>query len=44
MPHCRRGDFNDFLQVLLTRAALLSAVNKDGGQALSEREVANAVF
>jgi Lhr-like helicase/very-short-patch-repair endonuclease len=38
------GHFNDFLQVLLTRSALLSAVQKGGGQALSEREVANAVF
>ncbi|HNQ08834.1 MAG TPA: DEAD/DEAH box helicase [Giesbergeria sp.] len=38
------GHFNDFLQVLLTRAALLSAVQKAGPQALSEREVANAVF
>lgn len=38
------GHFNDFLQVLLTRAALLSAVQQDGGRALSEREVANAVF
>jgi Lhr-like helicase/very-short-patch-repair endonuclease len=38
------GHFNDFLQVLLTRAALLTAVQKNGGQALSEREVANAVF
>ena len=38
------GHFNDFLQVLLTRAALLTAVQKGGGQALSEREVANAVF
>jgi Lhr-like helicase/very-short-patch-repair endonuclease len=38
------GHFNDFLQVLLTRAALLSAVQNAGSQALSEREVANAVF
>jgi hypothetical protein len=38
------GHFNDFLQVLLTRAALLSAVQKSGSTALSEREVANAVF
>lgn len=38
------GHFNDFLQVLLTRAALLCAVHKGGGQALPEREVANAVF
>lgn len=37
------GHFNDFLQVLLTRSALLSAIQK-GGNALSEREVANAVF
>ncbi|WP_296870655.1 DEAD/DEAH box helicase [Tibeticola sp.] len=38
------GHFNDFLQVLLTRAALLSATQKAGGNALTEREVANAVF
>ena len=38
------GHFNDFLQVLLTRAALLSATQKAGGHALTEREVANAVF
>ena len=38
------GHFNDFLQVLLTRSALLSAVRKAGDKALSEREVANAVF
>ncbi len=38
------GHFNDFLQVLLTRAALLSAAEKASGNALSEREVANAVF
>ncbi len=38
------GHFNDFLQVLLTRAALLAATQKTGGNALSEREVANAVF
>ncbi len=38
------GHFNDFLQVLLTRSALLSAVNKAPGQTLSEHEVANAVF
>ena len=38
------GHFNDFLQVLLTRAALLSAVQKGDDQTLSEREVANAVF
>lgn len=38
------GHFNDFLQVLLTRSALLSAVRKASGNALSEREVANAVF
>lgn len=38
------GHFNDFLQVLLTRSALLSAIQTAGGQALTEREVANAVF
>jgi superfamily II DNA/RNA helicase/very-short-patch-repair endonuclease len=38
------GHFNDFLQVLLTRAALLSAVQKASGQTLGEKEVANAVF
>ncbi len=38
------GHFNDFLQVLLTRAALLAATQKAGGNALTEREVANAVF
>ncbi|MCK9687348.1 DEAD/DEAH box helicase [Scleromatobacter humisilvae] len=38
------GHFNDFLQVLLTRGALLSAVRKGDGRPLSEREVANAVF
>ncbi|WP_137893522.1 DEAD/DEAH box helicase [Ramlibacter sp. 2FC] len=38
------GHFNDFLQVLLTRAALLSAVQRTAGAPLSEKEVANAVF
>jgi very-short-patch-repair endonuclease len=38
------GHFNDFLQVLMTRSALLSAIQKAGGNALTEREVANAVF
>jgi very-short-patch-repair endonuclease len=38
------GHFNDFLQVLLIRAALLSATQKAVGNALTEREVANAVF
>ena len=37
------GHFNDFLQVLLQRAALLAAVQKSGGH-LTEGEVANAVF
>lgn len=37
------GHFNDFLQVLLQRAALLSAVGKSGGR-LSESEVSHAVF
>ena len=35
---------NDFLQVLLTRAALLSAVGKASGQVLREKDVAQAVF
>ncbi len=38
------GHFNDFLQVLLTRAALLSAVGKASGQVLQEKDVAPAVF
>ncbi|MFG6490520.1 DEAD/DEAH box helicase [Roseateles sp. BYS78W] len=38
------GHFNDFLQVLMTRSALLSAIQKAGANALTEREVANAVF
>ena len=38
------GHFNDFLQVLLTRAALLAAIEKTNGAALSEKEIANAVF
>lgn len=38
------GHFNDFLQVLLMRAALLSAVGRNRDGALTEREVANAVF
>lgn len=38
------GHFNDFLQILLTRAALLSAIGRSAGRALSEREVANAIF
>lgn len=37
------GHFNDFVQVLLTRAALLSAI-QNSGQPLTEKEVANAVF
>jgi len=37
------GHFNDFLQVLLQRAALLAAVPKAGGR-LAEAEVADAVF
>jgi Lhr-like helicase len=37
------GHFNDFLQVLLQRSALLAAVEKSGGQ-LTEGEVSNAVF
>ena len=38
------GHFNDFLQVLLTRASLLSAVSLANGKGLSEKEVAGAVF
>lgn len=38
------GHFNDFLQVLLTRSALLCAVEKAPSKVLSEKEVANAVF
>lgn len=38
------GHFNDFLQVLLTRAALLSALERTADKPLSEKEVANAVF
>ena len=37
------GHFNDFLQVLLQRAALLAAVQKAGGR-LTEGDVADAVF
>jgi len=37
------GHFNDFLQVLLQRAALLTAVQKAGGN-LTEAEVSDAVF
>lgn len=38
------GHFNDFLQVLLTRAALLSAITRSSSKVLAEREVAGAVF
>lgn len=38
------GHFNDFLQVLLTRAALLSAIQNAPRKVLTEKEVANAVF
>ncbi|MBL8377530.1 MAG: DEAD/DEAH box helicase [Burkholderiales bacterium] len=38
------GHFNDFVQVLLIRAALLSAIERAPNRALSEKEVANAVF
>lgn len=37
------GHFNDFLQVMLQRAALLAAVQKAGGS-LTEAEVSDAVF
>ena len=38
------GHFNDFMQVLLTRAALLAAIDQAPQQRLSEKEVANAAF
>lgn len=38
------GHFNDFLQVLLTRAALLSAVQQSSNGSLTERDLTNAVF
>lgn len=38
------GHFNDFLQVLLTRAALFSALEGAPQQTLSEKDIANAVF
>ena len=37
------GHFNDFVQVLLTRAALLSAI-QNSARPLTEKEVANALF
>lgn len=37
------GHFNDFVQVLLMRAALLSAI-QNSTQPLTEKEVANAIF
>ncbi|RYF31950.1 MAG: DEAD/DEAH box helicase [Comamonadaceae bacterium] len=38
------GHFNDFLQVLLTRSALLSAVDAAGDKPLTEKDIANSVF
>jgi hypothetical protein len=38
------GHFNDSLQVLQIRAALLSAVDVAGGKPLTERDIANSVF
>lgn len=38
------GHFNDFLQVLLTRAALFSALENASNHTLSEKDIANAVF
>lgn len=38
------GHFNDFLQVLLTRSALFSALESAQGQVLSEKDIAQAVF
>lgn len=38
------GHFNDFMQVLLLRSALLAAVESNAGKSLSENEVASAVF
>ena len=38
------GHFNDFLQLLLQRAALLAAIQQADGHCLSEGEVAEALF
>ena len=38
------GHFNDFLQVLLTRSALYSALEAAPNHVLSEKDIANAVF
>lgn len=38
------GHFNDYVQVLLTRSALLAAVEKAPMKVLSEKAVSNAVF
>ncbi len=38
------GHFNDFLQVLLTRSALLAAVETAPSKTLSEKEISNSVF
>lgn len=38
------GHFNDFLQVMLIRAALYAAVQNARGQALSEQDIPHAVF
>lgn len=38
------GHFNDFLQVLLSRAALYSAIELAPEKTLAERDIANAVF
>lgn len=38
------GHFNDFLQVLLTRSALYSALEAAPNHTLSEKDIANAVF
>jgi very-short-patch-repair endonuclease len=38
------GHFNDFIQVLLLRSALLAAVERNAGKSLSENEIASAAF
>lgn len=38
------GHFNDFINVLLLRSALLAAVSRVPGNALSEKDIASAVF
>jgi hypothetical protein len=38
------GHFNDFIQVLLLRSALLAAVESSAGKKLSENEITSSVF